>query len=61
MEPKDGMAEYTGFVDFNGFIFMCVLFSPDSLAQKNLSKLRFVLRKVIPLNITYSKAEEANE
>ncbi len=49
-----GMAEYTGFVDFDGFIFMCVLFAPDSLAAKNLSKLRFVMRKVLPLKVTYN-------
>ncbi len=56
-----GMAEYTGFVDFNEFIFMCVLFSPDSLSAKNLSKLRFVMRKVIPIKVTYSKAEQTKE
>ena len=47
------MAEYTGFVDFDGFIFMCVLFAPDAPAAKNLSKLRFVMRKVFSLKVTY--------
>jgi len=47
------MAEYTGFVDFDGFIFMCVLFAPDALAAKNLSKLRFVMRKVFSLKVAY--------
>jgi len=46
-----GMAEYTGFVDFEGFIFMCDLFAPNELAAKNLSKLRFVLRTVLPLSV----------
>jgi hypothetical protein len=53
-----GMAEYTGFVDFDGFIFMCVLFAPDALAARNLSKLRFVIRKVLPLKITYKDSTE---
>jgi hypothetical protein len=47
-----GMAEYTGFIDFEGFIFMCVLFAPNELAEKNLSKLRFVIRTVVPLKVT---------
>jgi len=37
--------EYTGFVDFDEFIFMC--------EKKNLSKLRFVLRKVLPIHVRY--------
>lgn len=45
--------EYTGFVDFDGFIFMCVLFTRIDLAEKNLSKLRFVMRKVLPIRVTY--------
>lgn len=40
--------EYTGFVDFEDFVFMCVLFTSDQLERKNLSKLRFVLREVFP-------------
>jgi len=50
------MAEYTGFVEFDDFIFMCVLFAPNELAQKNLSKLRFVMRKVVPLKVTTSSS-----
>lgn len=38
-------------MDFSDFIFMCVLFTPDELAEKNLSKLRFVMRKVIKLKV----------
>jgi hypothetical protein len=51
-----GATEYTGFVDFKDFIFMCVLFTPDPLADKNLSKLRFVMRKVLPLKVTQKSA-----
>jgi Restriction endonuclease len=50
LQPR-GLAEYTGFVEFDNFIFICVLFSPDELAQKNLSKLRFVMRKVVKLKV----------
>lgn len=43
--------EYTGFVDFKKFIFFCVLFSPVELQEKNLRKLRYIMRKVLPLAI----------
>lgn len=43
--------EYTGFADFDNFIFMCVLFTPTELADKNLRKLRFVLRDSFPMVI----------
>jgi tetratricopeptide (TPR) repeat protein len=46
--------EYTGFVDFEKFVFMCVLFSPEQLERKNLRKLRFVLREVFPMNVSYN-------
>ena len=44
--------EYTGFVDFENFIFMCVLFTPEQLEKKNLRKLRFVMRDLFPMTIT---------
>ncbi len=44
--------EYTGFVDFEKFIFMCVLFTPEQLERKNLRKLRFVMRDLFPMTIT---------
>ena len=53
-----GMAEYTGFVDFEHFIFLCVLFAPDELASKNLGKLRFVMRKVFPMTVRYAREGE---
>jgi hypothetical protein len=45
--------EYTGFVEFEKFIFFCVLFSPVELRDKNLRKLRYILRKVLPLNVRH--------
>jgi hypothetical protein len=43
--------EYTGFIDFDTFVLMCVLFTPDELAKKNLRKLRFILREAIPISV----------
>lgn len=48
--------EYTGFVDFENFIFMCVLFTPENLVRKNLRKLRFILSDAFPMAITYNHA-----
>ena len=45
--------EYTGFVDFEDFIFMCVLFSPESLERKNLRKLRFVIGDAFPMTVKH--------
>jgi tetratricopeptide (TPR) repeat protein len=45
--------EYTGFVDFDDFVFMCVLFTPESLERKNLRKLRFILRDAFPISVTH--------
>jgi tetratricopeptide (TPR) repeat protein len=43
--------EYTGFVEFENFIFICVLFTPEQLERKNLRKLRFILREVFPMTV----------
>ena len=52
--------EYAGFVDFPDFILMCVLFTPEALARKNLRKLRFVLRDSFPMSVSY-KTETSPE
>jgi hypothetical protein len=49
--------EYTGFVEFDGFVLMCVLFTRNDLTEKNLSKLRFVLRKVLPIHVRYGNID----
>lgn len=48
--------EYTGFVDFEKFIFICVLFTPQSLERKNLRKLRFVIGNAFPIKVEYDHA-----
>jgi hypothetical protein len=47
--------EYTGFVDFEKFVFFCVLFSPEQLQRKNLRKLRFILREAFPMAVKHSE------
>lgn len=43
--------EYTGFVDFNEFVFFCVLFTTEELKKKNIRKLESILQQVLPLHI----------
>lgn len=43
--------EYTGFAEFDDFIFFAVLFSPLELKKKNIRKLEEILLGVLPLNI----------
>lgn len=43
--------EYTGFVEFDKFIFFCVLFTPVELATRNLRKLDYILKAVLPLQV----------
>jgi len=50
--------EFTGFVDFEQFICMCVLFTPESLERKNLRKLRFILRDAFPLKVHHDHTAE---
>jgi hypothetical protein len=51
--PRYPTPEYTGFVELDNFIFFCVLFSPVELEEKNLRKLRYVLRRVLPLKVKH--------
>jgi len=46
--------EYTGFVEFDDFIFFCVLFTPSELANRNLRKLEHILRTVLPIKVSRS-------
>jgi Restriction endonuclease len=53
---KYPVPEYTGFIDFDEFILMCVLFTPEELERKNLRKLRQVLRQTLPMSVRHEKA-----
>jgi hypothetical protein len=48
---KYPVPEYTGFVEFDRFIFFCVLLTPVELEEKNLRKLRYVMRRVLPFKV----------
>lgn len=47
--------EYTGFVDFDNFIFFCVLFTPEELRKKNIRKLESILQRVLPTSINHNR------
>lgn len=49
--PNYQTPEYTGFVEFEEFIFFAVLFTPHEISKRNLRKLREVMRTVLPLNV----------
>jgi hypothetical protein len=48
--------EYTGFVEFEHFIFFCVLFTPPELASRNLRKLEYILSTVMPFGVKHATA-----
>jgi hypothetical protein len=43
--------EYTGFVEFDDFFLLCVLFTSDELKDKNIKKLEYILAKALPIII----------
>ncbi len=51
--------EYTGFVEFDEFIFYCVMYSPPEFANRNLRKLNYILRSVIPFKVKYAEPKPA--
>jgi hypothetical protein len=51
--PTYPTPEYTGFVEFEKFIFFCVLFTPKELEAKNLRKLRYIMRCVLPFGVRH--------
>lgn len=55
---KYPVSEFTGFIDFDEFVFMCVLLTPEQLERKNVRKLRYILRDAFPMSV---KQIELNE
>jgi hypothetical protein len=53
------LAEFTGFVKFDSFIFLCVLFTSVALEERNLAKLRFVMRKVFSMQVQQKAPTES--
>jgi hypothetical protein len=47
-------SEYTGFVEFDEFIFFCVMYTPTEFINRNLRKLNSILRSVVPFTVEFS-------
>ena len=43
---KDKGIEYTGFVEFDSFIFFCVLHTPENVRKKNIRKLENIMSRI---------------
>lgn len=43
--------EYTGFIDFENFVFFIVLFTPIELSDKNIRKLEYLLERTLPIDV----------
>lgn len=52
--------EYTGLVEFEDFIFFCVLFTPVELKEKNIKKLEHIISKVLPFNVNVASVLNSN-
>ena len=53
-EAGNVLLEYSGFVDFPGFIFFAVLLTQEMTAMRNLRKLEYVIEKVLPISVVHS-------
>lgn len=51
VEIRPGISEISGFVEFEKFIFFCVLLSKREFNQPGLRKLRGVIKHVLPLEV----------
>ncbi len=51
--------EYTGFVEFDDFIFFCVMFSPVNRSKSNIRKLENIMEAVQPIKIKHQKANKS--
>ena|SRR3989442_2206746 len=49
--PSYPTPEYTGFVEFDDFIFFAVLFTTPEMSKRNVRKLREILRTVKPVKV----------
>jgi hypothetical protein len=51
--------EYTGFVEFEHFIFFCVMFSPVNRSKSNIRKLENIMEAVLPIKIKHQDANKS--
>lgn len=52
--PDYPTPEYTGFVEFDDFIFFAVLFTSFEMSKRNLRKLREILRTIQPVSVNHA-------
>jgi hypothetical protein len=52
--PEYPTAEITGFVEFPDAIFFAVLFTPLEVERRNVRKLEYILKKVLPMSVRHS-------
>jgi hypothetical protein len=50
--------EYTGFVEFEDFIFFSVMFSPVNRSKSNIRKLENIMEAVLPIKIEHQNANK---
>lgn len=50
------LLEYSGFIDFPGFIFFAVLLTKETMAMRNLRKLEYVIERVLPMPVVHSSS-----
>jgi hypothetical protein len=49
--PGSAQIEYTGFVEFDEFIFFCVLHTPENVRKRNIRKLENVMSRILKMEI----------
>jgi hypothetical protein len=52
--PSYPSLEITGFVEFPDVIFFAVLFTPAIVERRNVRKLEYLLRSVLPMSVRYA-------
>ncbi|MBA4381088.1 MAG: hypothetical protein C0406_00845 [Sideroxydans sp.] len=49
--PESTKIEYTGFVEFEDFIFFCVLHTSENVRKKNVRKLENVMSRILKIKV----------
>lgn len=49
-----GLIEYAGYVEFERFIFFCVLLTVENVQRRNVRKLENILSKVVEIHVRYN-------
>jgi len=50
--------ECAGFVEFEEFIFFCILITPENKSKANIRKLENIMQSIIPIKVTHESEEE---